>query len=203
MDWCEKHLQRGLKVVGTREVGPDEWECEDCFRGLRIKTSAAGRKPAESKGAILDALDKWHEKAAAKAAAEIKEKTMASRKIINPEQVRELYAEGFNDSEIAQKLGFSDVSVGKIRRDLNLPSRGKRGQKKGSRKSHRSAAMVAVKTHIIQEGKSELLQPGPEIDVAKANSNGHAKARVVMFEIEGGDSTILAAIETVKAALAR
>jgi hypothetical protein len=181
MEWCEKHLQRGLKVVGTREVGIDEFECEECFRGLPIKSLNVAAKPA----------------------AEIKEKTNM-RVRIDDNKLTELHKQGKTDHEIAAGLGCGYVATSAHRRALGLlpNSRGGGGGRKNGAALHKVQpvpAPAAAETALVPASKPEVLQPAPLVALA----NGHAKARVVMFEMEGSDATIINAIETIKAALAR
>jgi len=124
------------------------------------------------------------------------------RRMIDPEEVRKLNQEGLDDDAISKRLGFSKVSVGHVRRTLNLPlpGRGSKPSGNGSALVHKAQRKAAiVESHLaepIQEPAAvQEAQPGVAVP--------QAKARVVMFEISGGNETILAAIETVKAALAR
>ena len=169
-EWCNRHLQRGLKVLAVQSLG-DEWLCLECYDGAPIQ--AAGQEEG-------------------------------MRKQIDREQLKALHAEGLDDRAIAEKLEFSPVRIAHIRRDLGLAPQGRRGKAagNGSAKVQRTAAGTAPEAHVQgHNGNSELLLP--DVTVPAAKPNGHATARVVMFEISGGNETIIAAIETVRAALAR
>ena len=199
MEWCEKHLRRGLKVVGTREVGPDEFECDECFRGLPINGPASGVRCPK--------------RAAAQPAAEIKEEMKMARVLVDDDKLVELHKQGLSDKEIAEGIGCGYVATSAHRRALGLQPNASGGGRKtraasalspAAPKRKPKAAMVAVETRIVdQDGKSEILQAGPESEVRSPEASDQGDVSVVMFKIRGSNATLLAAIEAVKTALAR
>jgi hypothetical protein len=220
---CE---ESGKKVQGTKPTRSGRMVCQECYeefiepidgqlltRALPQKKATVqdsgvrSQKPArESKGAILDALDDWHKNAAAKPAAGIEEKTKMARVLVDDDKLVELHKQGLTDKEIADGIGCGYVATSAHRRALGLPPNSSGGKPKNGNgtkplpKVQRMAADRAAETSI--ELAPALLPASAEVQPGVAVPH-RAKARVVMFEIEGGNETILAAIETVKAALQR
>jgi hypothetical protein len=169
----------------------------------------ADSEPASKSGHdVLDGLDEWREVVAAATPEQLnvgavrepptqngEEKQM--RRTVDPEEVRKLNQEGLDDATIAERMEVSRVAVGKVRRDLHLPSKGKRGAPhKGTallQSVQRKAAQIetAIDPQITQI--AQISEP--------AKANGHATARVVMFELSGDNASIMAAIDAVRAAL--
>ena len=135
---------------------------------------------------------------------------MAPRVEINAEGLKQWYEEGLNDDEIGKKFGVSRATISNRRKALGLPAKHHGGwhSRNGSKPGNALLREVARKSTIIESNlvkadAAEVLRSAQDDDAAATAPNGHAQAkcRVVMFEITAGDGAILAAIETVKAAL--
>jgi hypothetical protein len=143
-----------------------------------------------------------------------KERRQMSAKIeIDLEKVKALHAEGLLDKEIGEKLGSSGATIANRRNLLGLPVVGRGGPRRhngnGSHpraKVHQKAAMIkAPQSEILRSAQDDKLgeQNDSAVKIAEANGNGHTRCRVAMFEVEGDQAAVLAAVEAVKAALAR
>jgi hypothetical protein len=118
---------------------------------------------------------------------------MPPTKRVDPEQIKALHLLGHGIAEIAARMSISATAVTYHMGKMGITPNPRR-------KPRQESALATVQPEPVLSAQSSLaILAAPKVQ----GGNGTAKARVVMFEIEGGDQTILAAIETVKAALSK
>ena len=129
----------------------------------------------------------------------------AARTDVDLETFKRDYEGGMTGKDLEAKYSIGVGSAAKWARQAGCVIR---GQREGM---HNAAGRRGVGNangnELLRklERKSALVEHRLTVPIdepAEAAPNGHAKARVVMFEISGEGGTVLAAIETVKAALA-
>ena len=114
------------------------------------------------------------------------ESAMGRRSEIDETKLRELHAQGKSAIQIGELLGVQGGTISKHRRRLGLPNIPKPSL----------PATAKTKPQAIEVANSSA------VAAAGSKANSVSTCRVVMFELSGSDTAILAAIETVRAALA-
>ncbi len=137
---------------------------------------------------------------------EREENEMAAKIEIDNEKLKAMHGAGATDSTIAQQFGCSAGTIWTRRKALGLPAVGVGGWNahKANRsdpvhKARRNAAIVKAPAEpVIPSGAKD-----PALPKTEPNGSGHSRCRVAMFEIEGDERAVLAAVEAVKVALLR
>jgi hypothetical protein len=123
------------------------------------------------------------------------------RREIDLESLKADYEGGMPGAEMQNKYKISRTRLSTwARRAGCVIRRGSRPQPKPQRK----AAMVKVpQSEILRSAQNDKSGAANDSAAKAASANGHTRCRVAMFEVEGDQAAVLAAIEAVKTALSR
>jgi hypothetical protein len=120
--------------------------------------------------------------------------TMPARKI-DLEELRRRFSGDKSAIDLAAEMGVRPAVIRHALGTLGLKARACRGRPKSVQTAQPKAAIVkAVHSRVTQTA---------QIPEASANGQPKARCRVAMFELEGSEAAVLAAVEAVKAALER